>query len=91
MEACYTNAPPTSVSSGRLKPSVQAREYLAFQLTPQKLGVQTFEEFKRGAGRGQVRFARIDLHDSRESGDSRESEIRVIRANRPRRPDSLLK
>ena len=29
------------------------------------------------------RFARIDSHDSRESGDSRESEIRVILANRP--------
>ena len=28
-------------------------------------------------------FPRIDLRDSRESGDSRESEIRVIRANRP--------
>ena len=28
-------------------------------------------------------FARIDSRDSRESGDSRESEIRVIRANRP--------
>ena len=28
-------------------------------------------------------FARIDSHDSRESGDSRESEIRVSRANRP--------
>ena len=33
-------------------------------------------------------FARIDSHDSRESGDSRESEIRVIRANRP---DTLQK
>ena len=30
-----------------------------------------------------ARFARIDSHDSRESGDSCESEIRVIRANRP--------
>ena len=28
-------------------------------------------------------FARIDSHDSRKSGDSRESEIRVIHANRP--------
>ena len=28
-------------------------------------------------------FARIDSHDSRESGDSRESEIRVIRAKWP--------
>ena len=28
-------------------------------------------------------FARIDSHDSREWGDSRESEIQVIRANRP--------
>ena len=28
-------------------------------------------------------FARIDSHDSREAPDSRESEIRVIRANRP--------
>ena len=28
-------------------------------------------------------FAQIDSHDSRESGDSRESEIRVIQANRP--------
>ena len=28
-------------------------------------------------------FARIDSHDSRESGDMRESEIRMIRATRP--------
>ena len=28
-------------------------------------------------------FSQDDSHDSRESGDSRESEIRVIRANRP--------
>ena len=28
-------------------------------------------------------FSRIDSHDSRESADSRESEIRVIQANRP--------
>ena len=33
-------------------------------------------------------FARIDSHDSCESGESRESEIRVIRANRP---DALYK
>ena len=31
---------------------------------------------------GMIR-AEIDSHDSRESGDSRESEIRMIRANRP--------
>ena len=35
-----------------------------------------------------ARFARIDSHDSRESPDSRESETRVIRANRP---DALSK
>ena len=28
-------------------------------------------------------FVRIDSHDSRESGDSRKLEIRVIQANRP--------
>ena len=30
-----------------------------------------------------ARFAGIDSHDLRESGDSRESEIRVIQANQP--------
>ena len=35
-----------------------------------------------------ARFARINSHDSRESGDSRESETQVIRANRP---DALQK
>ena len=32
---------------------------------------------------GVIRAKRIDSHDSRESGDSRESEIGVIHANRP--------
>ena len=39
--------------------------------------------FKNGHACLVASFARIDSHDSRESGDSHESEIRMIRANWP--------
>ena len=52
--------------------------------TPENAGNRLFPESAfLGVLRLVARSARIDSHDSRESGDSRESEIRVIRTNRP--------
>ena len=70
----------------KVTPEVVVKELMVFEYQPQlkRVGVNENDmNLKPAVGTLVARFPRIDSHDSRESGDSRESEIRVIRANRP--------